>query len=336
MPIRPRSPQNSVLRRVGFALGLLLFIAIVVFLGRDGYQDTAGGTIGFLDALYYASVTVTTTGYGDISAVTDGTRFATLILITPARILFLILVVGTTVEVLTERSRQLLMTQRWRRRVQNHHVICGYGSTGQAATTALLAQGVEPDDIVVVDTNKAAVDDATGAGLTAVHGNASRVVVLEQAGIAEAASVIVTPNRDDTAVLVTLTVRELNAKAHIVAAVRETENLHLLRQSGADAVIDSSAAVGRLLGLATRTPATLDVIDDLLDAGTDLELAEVAPIESPDGLTPPPLTSVVEVLRNGQRFPVGHPEASVIRPGDRLVVVRSHGPQDSRVYDEPT
>lgn len=327
LPLRPRAPLRAVGRRIGFALSLLVFIAVVVYLGRDGYSDSAGGPISALDALYYASVTVTTTGYGDIAAVTSSTRLAALLLITPARILFLILVVGTTVEVLTERSRQLMLTQRWRRRVKNHHLICGYGSTGQSATRALLAQGVESDDIVVVDTDPDSLRAASEAGLTTVSGDASQVTVLHQAAIAEATAVIVTPNRDDTAVLITLTARELNPGAHIVASGRERENLHLLRQSGADAVIDSSAAVGRLLGLATRTPSALDVIDDLLDVGTALELAQIEPVNGPGGeLIAPPGLSVIEVLRNGDRLPYDHPDAAPLLPHDRLVVVRSATP----------
>lgn len=306
------------------ALGLLFFIAVVVWIGRDGYSDNADGTVGVLDALYYASVSVTTTGYGDIAAVTPTARLATLVLITPARILFLILLVGTTVEVLTERSRTLLTTQRWRRTVRDHHLICGYGSTGQAATKALLVQGVDPDDIVVVDTDPRSIAVASEHGIAAVRGDASRVAVLRQAAIETARWVIVTPNRDDTAVLVTLTARELNPTAHIVAAVREQENLHLLRQSGADAVIDSSAAVGRLLGMATRAPSALEVIDDLLEAGTDLELVEVAPVVGADGLpAAPDGVSVIEILRNGDRVAYGNPEALPIRSSDRLVIVRS-------------
>ncbi len=205
---------------MGFAVALLVFIAVVVFIGRDGYVDSAGGEIGVVDSLYYASVTVTTTGYGDISAVTNSTRLAALVLITPARILFLILVVGTTVEVLTEQSRQLLLTQRWSERVKDHYIVCGFGATGQSATRALTAQGIAPEEIVVVDTDGAMCQLATSLGFTVVVGDATRVAVLKQAGCDRAKSVVVTPNRDDTAVLVTLTARELNSNANIVAAGR--------------------------------------------------------------------------------------------------------------------
>ena len=117
LPRRDVAPLVAILRRVGLAAGLMVFVALVVFVGRDGYIDVNDDPISFLDAVYYASVTVTTTGYGDISAISDGARLATILLITPARILFLILVVSTTVEVLTEQSRLLRAKQRWRQNV---------------------------------------------------------------------------------------------------------------------------------------------------------------------------------------------------------------------------
>ena len=323
LPQRPHDPRRAVGRRIGFAVALVLGIALVVLLGRDGYADVTGDPVGFVDALYYASVTVTTTGYGDISAVTPGTRLATVLLITPARILFLILVVGTTVEVLTEQYRQLLAVRRWRNDVRDHFLICGFGQTGRSAAEALLADGVDPDRVVVVDRSSDAIQAATEAGYTAVLGDASRRAVLAQAGVARACNVIVTPNRDDTAVLITLTAREANPDVPIVTAVREQENKHLLRQSGADSVIDASAAVGRLLGLATQLPTALGLIDDLLDSGTSLELAEVFPTDDGAGLSAPAGVQVVQVVRQGTRHRADDPAVSALQPDDTLVVIRS-------------
>ena len=80
LPRTRRSPLLAVGLRIGFAASLVVFVAIVVLLGRDGYLDDGGGPISLLDAFYYASVTVTTTGYGDITAVSDGARFAAIAL----------------------------------------------------------------------------------------------------------------------------------------------------------------------------------------------------------------------------------------------------------------
>ena len=319
LPRTRRSPLLAVGLRIGFAASLVVFVAIVVLLGRDGYLDDGGGPISLLDAFYYASVTVTTTGYGDITAVSDGARFAAIALITPARIVFLILVVGTTVEVLTNRSRELLLIRRWRRRVNDHYVICGFGSTGASAAADLVRRGVPRDTIVVVDIAPEAAARATAEGFVAIVGDVTKSDVLHNAAIEDAKAVVVAPNRDDTAVLTTLTVRELNTTAHIVASGREQENLHLLRQGGADEVIDATAAVGRMLGIATRSPAAIGVLDELLEAGSGIEFTEVACDLPTDAPELPEGAFLVTVVRGGRHL---RPDAAgAPLPGDRLVVL---------------
>lgn len=321
MPVGERSAFTSVLRRVGFAAGLLLFVAAVVWFGRGGYIDGTGGQIGVLDAIYYASVTVTTTGYGDITAVTDGARLATILLITPARIMFLILVVSTTVEVLTEQSRQALLSRRWRQRVKDHYVICGFGATGISAARDLIGRGIHANNIVAVDMHPEALDDARRLGLVAIDGDASRSEVLHAASVARAKAVIVAPNRDDTAVLITLTAREISPDVHIVAGGREQENLHLLRQGGANEVIDATAAVGRMLGLGTTDPAAITVLDDLLDGGDGLQLSEVAPVTVDGKAAVPDGATLVAVIRDGQRLRLREVDPNEVVSGDRLVVL---------------
>jgi len=307
----------AVLRRVVLAVGLIIFVALVVRFTRDGYVDSADGTISFLDAMYYASVTITTTGYGDITAIGQNARLATLLLITPARIVFLILVVSTTVEVLTEQTRARLSARRWRNNVNNHYVICGFGSTGQAALRDLISRDVDPADVVVVDIDPQVLETARRYGVTAVLGSASENAVLEQAAIDRAQAVIVTPGRDDTAVLVTLTVRELNPKVHLVAGGNEQENLHLLRQGGADEVIDATAAVGRMLGLGTIAPGAAMIIDDLLDGGDGLEL-----VEMPGDAVLAQTTTLVAVFRNDKRLRPDEVNLNTLSRSDRLVVLR--------------
>ena len=325
VPRPQRAPLAAVARRIGFAVSLVLFVALVAWLNRGGYEDGTGESISFLDALYYASVTVTTTGYGDISAVSDGARLASILLIMPARIVFLILVVGTTVEVLTDQSREFLATRRWRKNVNNHVVICGFGSTGQSAAAELLHRGVKIEEIVIVDTDGDVIERAIRQGHVAVHGNATRNEVLREAAVDRARAVIVSPNRDDTAVLTTLTVRELNPTVHIVAGGREQENMHLLRQGGADEVIDATAAVGRMLGLATTAPGAVGVLDDVLDASKGLELREVT---VQDDMTLPAHSTVLAVIRGEERL-TGAAAASP-KPGDRVVLLVDHPARNAR------
>lgn len=323
IPETQTSPWASLVRRVLFAIGLLFTAAMVVYLGRDGYHDNAGEDISFLDAFYYSTVSLSTTGYGDIAPVSPEARLANIIVITPLRLLFLIVLVGTTIGVLTERSRQTFKIQRWRRSVRNHTVVVGYGTKGRTAIHAMIADGVQPADVVVVDTDTVALEAAGNAGLVTVHGSATQSDVLRLASVQNAASVIVATNRDDTAVLVTLTARELNKAAKIVVAIREAENTHLLRQSGADSVVVSSETAGRLLGIATTTPTVVEIMEDLLTPEQGFAVAERDVEPSEIGGSPRHLSDIVlGVVRNGELIRVGEPAVDAIEGGDKLLYIR--------------
>jgi voltage-gated potassium channel len=323
MPIGTQGPVRAITKRVIGALLALGATVMIVYIGRDGYRDVNEDGLTLLDSIYYATVSLSTTGYGDITPASQSARLVNVLVITPLRVLFLIVLVGTTLEVLTDRSRQALRIQRWRSKVSDHVVVVGYGTKGRSAVAALLGDGVPPEEIVVVDSDTSALDAAASQGLVTVHGSGSRSEVLRLAGVSRARSVIVATNRDDTAVLVTLTARELAPKADIVASVREAENVHLLRQSGARSVVVSSETAGRLLGLATSTPTVVEMIEDLLtpDAGFSIAERDVEPSEvggSPRHL----LDIVLGVVRDGRLYRVDAPVVDSIEPGDRLLYVK--------------
>jgi len=324
---RDRGPFEQLALRGAFAVALLLIVAVTVWIGRDGYVDSIGEPVSFLAALYYASVSVTTTGYGDITPVTDGARLATVLIVTPARILFLLLLLGTTIELLTERWRDEFRRRRWRNDVDDHTVICGYGVKGRAAARALRDDGVAAEDIVIVEPGTVAANEAARDGYSVVIGDATRTATLREARVQRARAVIVATDRDDSAVLTTLTARELAPKAAIVAAVREDENKHLLEQSGATSVVTSSETAGRLLGVTSRHPDTARVVEDLLDTAHGLMLVEreVGAMEvgrdaqRTDGQVP------VAVLRSGRLVRIDDPDCMPLREGDLLVSLAGTG-----------
>jgi voltage-gated potassium channel len=326
IPQGQASPARIISRRIAIAIGALLLAAVTVYLDRDGYRDAQGDRLSFLDCLYYSAVTLSTTGYGDITPISEFARAANIFIITPLRIAFLILLVGTTLEVVTETSRQALKIQRWRSRVRNHTVVIGYGTKGKTAIAAMLGDEVAPGEIVVVDMDRAVLDRAASAGLVTVHGDATKSDVLRLAGAQHAASIIVATSRDDTAVLVTLTAREISPKAKIVASIREAENQHLLKQSGADSVVVSSETAGRLLGLATTTPSVVQMIEDLLTPAEGFAIAEREVEQSEVGGSPRHLRDIVlGVVRNGTLLRIDAPEVDAIEASDRLLYVRSSG-----------
>jgi voltage-gated potassium channel len=327
-PSRVLSPARSLGVRLLLALLLIGLVTAIAYLDRHGYRDADGSEVSLLDCLYYSTVSITTTGYGDITPVTDSARVLTTVLVTPLRILFLILLVGTTLEFLASATRANLRRRIWRKKLDRHVVICGYGTKGQSAMRSLVGTGTNLDQIVAIDDRAEAVEAAAREGVTGIHGSATSREILLEARVQEASAVIVATNRDDTSVLVTLTARELAPDATITAAAREEENVPLLRHSGADTVVTSASAAGRLLGLGTGSPEVVAVLEDLLSSGSGVDLvtedvsaADAGPIEDVERRCGGP---VLMAYRGGTQLRRGSRELETVEPGDRLVHVICH------------
>lgn len=323
VPQSQPSPARAITRRIGYALTALMFAVFIVYLDRDGYIDAQDNELSFLDCVYYATVSLSTTGYGDVTPITPQARLVNVLLITPLRIFFLIVLVGTTISALTETSRQVFRIQQWRRRVRDHTVVVGYGTKGRAAVDAMLGEDIDPSEIVVVDTDRIAVDAATARGLVTVRGSATKSDVLRLATAHHATAIIVATNRDDTAVLVTLTARQLAPAARIVAAIDESDNMHQLRQSGADSVVISSETAGRLLGVANTAPAIVEMIEDLLTPEAGFVVGQRGAEPAEVGRSPRELPDIVlGIVREGRLLRAGSTEADSIDSGDEILYVR--------------
>ncbi len=325
LPFRTTTPVVELARRFSLALLLLLVSTFIVWFDRGSYVDnTAHDGISFVDAIYYSTVTVTTTGYGDITPVSPHARLINAIVITPLRIGFLVLLVGTTIEVLANEGRRGLRDAGWRRHMRNHTVVIGYGTKGRSAVNTLRAHDIPQDRIVVIDSRPSAVAEANRQGLAAFEGDATRRDLLRRAEIGKAREVIITLNRDDTAILTTLTVRQLNSRAHIVVSGREEQNLPLLRQSGADAVVTSADAVGRLLGLSSVNPYVGTVVDDLLSAAHGMEVGQRMVTPQEVGARPSDIVNekVLAVIRNDTLRNFYDPTLDKLQTGDMLIIVR--------------
>jgi voltage-gated potassium channel len=326
LPSRRLSARRSLGVRILIALSCLVFTAALVYLERDGYRDAADDSISILDAFYYATVSLSTTGYGDITPVSDEARLTNILVITPLRFIFLIVLVSTTVEVLTQAARERSRVNRWRKRMKDQTVIVGFGVKGQAALRSLIAHGLDPRTIVVIASDRYAVAEATRQGVTGVVGDARSEQVLRDAGVPESSRVIVAADQDDTAIMVTLRVRAMAPTATIVAAAREASAAELLRQSGADRVITHAESAGNLMGLSMLSANVGEMIEDLMDTGRGLEVVEREITRAELGMAPADIQAggdlVLAVVRGDQVIRFDQGAVRVFQPGDRVVVIR--------------
>src|SRR4028118_918232 len=138
-----KSPWPSLLRRIIVVVAVLLLVTVMLYFTRGGLRDNTHPerALSFVDVLYFTVISVTTVGYGDIVPVTAGARLVNAILLTPIRIMVLVAFVGTAYELILQRYREQVLMRNIKERLDDHSIVCGFGTVGQSIIKELLAHG---------------------------------------------------------------------------------------------------------------------------------------------------------------------------------------------------
>jgi voltage-gated potassium channel len=331
-----QDPLKAIMQRFALATFLLLVVTFITWFGRDGYIDNEHPhrMLTFIDSLYYSTVTITTTGYGDIVPVTEWARLVTTVVVTPIRVLFIVLLVGTTLQVLAEQSRFQFRLRKWQRDLSDHVVVCGFGIKGKSALEYIQSHNSEID-AVIIDQEDAALEDANRLGLNGISGKSYDRQILDAARVKSARFVIVGLSSDEQAILTVLRIRELNETAKIVASCKEESNVELLYSSGASEVIVSSSSAGRILGMAAETPEAARVVNDLLTFGDGLDINERyveiygEPVERDNSET------AIAIIRDGDVYRPGDEECRTLKRGDQVIYIAQTEASDSEESETP-
>jgi voltage-gated potassium channel len=297
----------------------------VFLLDRSGLQDNIDGHVSVSDVFYFTMITITTVGYGDIVPVSDQARLIDAFFVTPVRIFVWFIFLGTAYQLIIQRLIEEWRMTRLQSELRDHVVLCGFGHSGSIAASELLLRGWSPGEIVVIDSDADEVQRAADRGFIGLHGDASSEELLKVAAVDRAHSVIVSVGRDDTTVLVVLTIREIARQVRVVARVGEQENVKLVRASGADVIVSPPRFGGYLMADAIASSATVDFVAEALTFRGGFQLHERDPAPQEIGRAARELggSLVVEIRRGGRRIGCWQDPGLVIERDDRLLVIDS-------------
>ncbi len=324
--LRRRSPLPVWVQigwRVALVLGLLLFAVLVHWIERDGLRDNLDGHVSFLDVIYFTMISITTTGYGDVVPVTDTTRLFDAVIVTPIRIFFVLIFIGTAYTFVFRRTWDKWQMARLQRKLTGHVVVAGYGTSGSDTVDELIARGTPASGIVVVDCESEPLTAAEALGCAVLQGDATRDKTLQAIHIDRAKALVVSAGRDDTSILIALTARHLAPGLKISVAVRNADNELLARQAGATTVINPVSFAGLLLAGSTESAHIADYIADLASSSGRVQLheREVTPEECGKPLSAITKGLGVRVYRDGRPYGFWEPEVRSLLPGDCLVEI---------------
>ena len=320
------SPVPGLVRRMALILTLIIAATAILWVTRDGLTDNThpDKPLSFMDVLYFAIVSLTTVGYGDIVPVTPLARFINAILLTPVRVFLWALFLGTTYELTVQQYRERKQMQKLKERLKDHAIICGFGVKGRTIAAELLAHGLHADQIVVIEPDEEAIHHATNLGLIGLKGDASSEEILRAAVVEKASQVLVALDFDDICVLICLTVRHLAPKIRLVTSVREEENIKLLKAAGADVIVSPSITGGRLMSAAVSAPAVTDFMQDMLSFGQGVDAVEHVVTPEQEGHFVRELQGkagyfILGVARGTQRWPFACVGDLRLKKGDVIV-----------------
>ncbi len=313
----------SIAWRVLFTIGIIAIAIGVHWLERDGLRDIVDGHISFIDVVYFTMISITTTGYGDIAPVSDRARMFDAIVVTPIRIFVVLIFLGTAYSFVFRRTWDKWRMALIQRNLTGHIVVAGFGTSGSEAVHELIARGTPPSEIVVVDCDATALENAEALGCSVLEGDATRDKTMQAVRIDRARSMIISGGSDDTSILITLTARHLAPDLPISVAVRNEDNELLARQAGATTVINPVSFAGLLLASATDGVHITDYIADLASCSGRVQLAEreVTPEECGKPLSDIARGLGVRVYRDGRPYGFWEPETRSLRPGDCIVEI---------------
>ncbi|WP_310020252.1 potassium channel family protein [Croceicoccus sp. BE223] len=314
------------LARLAAAIGLVFVVVLIHYFDRGGLVDNYDGHVSFLDTVYFTMISITTTGFGDIAPVSDRARLIEAVIVTPIRIAVIFLFVGTAYNFIIKRSWEKFRMARIQERLTDHVVVLGFGVSGSEAVAELIARGTAADCIVVMDTNEDRLAMASEMGCNVIKADATRDESLQDVRIDQAATVLVSAGRDDSSILIVLTVRHLAPKVPITVVIRAADNELLAKQAGADNVINPVRFTGLLLAGSASGMHTADYLADLASISGRVQLVER--MARPDDVGRP-LRELgsgaigLRLYRDGQAFGFWEPEAQSVREGDSIVVIRA-------------
>jgi voltage-gated potassium channel len=316
-------PATQFAIRMAIMIGMIVFIVAFLWFERDSLRDSADGHISFSDVIYFAMISATTTGYGDIVPVADSTRMFDAIVVTPIRVLFLLILAGSAYSFVARRSWERFVMKRIQRTLRDHIVVAGFGTKNNRAVRELLRLGADESDIVVIDPSEERLEKAKALGCTVLKGDATNDETLKAVHIERARLLIISAGRDDTSILVCLTARHLAPDVRISIAVNADDNEIPAKRAGANVVVNPLDFAGLLLATTHGGQHIADYLADLASRQGKVQLIEREVTAGEIGKS---LSDISEglglrIIRDGTAYGFWRPQVEKLQPGDMMMEI---------------
>jgi voltage-gated potassium channel len=271
--------ERGLWRVIVILFSILLFAATIVYYFEHKHNPHFSG---FVDAFWWAVVTVSTVGYGDITPTTLIGKMLTSLFILSGVItvsIFTATISSFYISKMIQEGKGLSQIKK-----TGHFLLLGWNSAGNKIIENLIQENPNVQITMINQLPEERINELLitfKQNLTYVRGDFTRELILKRANITEAKSVIIIPDEstpqtdgslEEKSLLAILTVKGLTKKANIVVYSPSIESRPHLKRAGADAVITPENWIATSLVAQVLNPGINEVIQKLLFSAEDTQL----------------------------------------------------------------
>jgi voltage-gated potassium channel len=221
----------------------LLFIIYILVFQYLMVLENQPKNANFITAIYWATTTIATVGYGDVVFTSPAGRLFSIIVQVVGVILISSFLVNYVITPWMDRVIKFRLPRKVSTGMKDHIIICGYNQLVETLIDELAEQDLL---FVIVDEEEELIRELSYKDIPCILGVTSDKETLINAGI-EKARLLIANKSDEKNANIVLTAREFD-HLNIIAIVEDMSNTKYLKYAGADTVVSPKSMFGQFIG----------------------------------------------------------------------------------------
>jgi len=254
--------------------GFFIFIAgimLYVFEGNNKNPNISN----LFDAFYWALITISTVGYGDISPITTEGRVVTMLIILTG----IGLISFATSIIVSSFNERLGLLREGRviheiAKKKKITVICGYGLLGRLVAKGLEKEGIE---FIVMDKDENLVEQAYSKGYKAVCADASGGEIFKRLGIDKHINHVLCLTSDDIQnAFIAVNIKSLNKNVTVTARCSDEEIAQKMEFAHVDHIMMPEEVAGMMGAVYAGEPVAFEVLLSIIEEKEKTQIDEIS------------------------------------------------------------
>jgi voltage-gated potassium channel len=262
-------------------LTLLMFASIVIFISAVliyvmEANDPNSPIDTLYEAFYWAIVTISTVGYGDLTPVSEYGRFVAMVIIISG-VAVLSFTTSIVVSAFTEKLDEIkdIKTVDDVAKIKRFYLIAGYTDVGRLVALKLRRQG---RNVIILDKNEESIEQAKSEGFLALPHDPGSLKSYGHLKIdfkSQVIAALLLQEDDVQNIYSALTIRSIDKEVILMATLSNRQNHKKFQLAGIDKIVYTQELIGMIAKEFSGKPVAFEAIHALRSEQTSVMIDEI-------------------------------------------------------------